>query len=65
MLTAPDRLEHIDWLRERSEGTRGPAGNMRSATATAPTQKRTAELRTDLIMAEIDLAKDAKAFVAD
>jgi uncharacterized membrane protein YphA (DoxX/SURF4 family) len=63
-LTAPQRLAHLDWLREQSkaaEGQHGPGlGN-----GYGVDQKRAAEARMDLLTAESDLAKDANAFVAE
>jgi uncharacterized membrane protein YphA (DoxX/SURF4 family) len=61
-LTAPERLAHIEWLRgelkageERLSVGLGNGNNIDS--------KRVAELRTESIAAESDLAKDANAFV--
>jgi uncharacterized membrane protein YphA (DoxX/SURF4 family) len=61
-LTAPERLAHIEWLRgelkaaeERLSVGLGNGNNIDS--------KHVAEIRTDLIAAESDLAKDANAFV--
>ena len=64
MLAAPQRLEHLEWLR----GEVKAADDQRAAglgNGTGIEQKRIAELRTDLITAESDLAKDANAFVAE
>jgi uncharacterized membrane protein YphA (DoxX/SURF4 family) len=61
-LTAPVRLAHIEWLRgelksaeERLNAGLGNGNNIDT--------KHVAELRTDLISAESDLAKDANNFV--
>ncbi len=61
-LTAPERLAHVEWLRnelkaaeERVSIGLGNGSNIDS--------KHVAELRTDLIAAESDLAKDANSFV--
>jgi uncharacterized membrane protein YphA (DoxX/SURF4 family) len=63
-LTAPQRLEHLDSLRREvksaEERAAADLGN-----GAGIEQKRSAELRADLIAAESDLAKDADAFVAD
>lgn len=63
-LTAPQRLEHIDWLRAQLKAAddrrAGDLGNGYGTDA-----KRLAEWRMDLVAAESDLAKDANAFVSD
>ncbi|MBA4065260.1 MAG: hypothetical protein C0501_16415 [Isosphaera sp.] len=63
-LTAPQRLAHLDWLREQlkaAEGRQSPGlGN-----GYGIDQKRAAEVRMDLLTAESDLARDANAFVAE
>ena len=64
MLTAPQRLAHLEWLRKEVKA----ADEQRAAglgNGTGTEQKRAAELRTDLLTAESDLAKDADAFVAE
>jgi uncharacterized membrane protein YphA (DoxX/SURF4 family) len=64
MLTAPQRLEHLDWLRkEVKAGEDQQAAGLGNGYGTE--QKRAAELRMDLLTAESDLAKDANAFVAE
>jgi uncharacterized membrane protein YphA (DoxX/SURF4 family) len=64
MLTAPQRLEHLDWLRkEVKAGEDQNAAGLGNGYGTD--QKRTAELRTDLFSAESDLAKDANTFVGE
>jgi len=64
VMTAPERLEYLDWLRGEVKAANdwrevglGNGANIE--------QKRAAELRTDLLAAEADLAKDADAFVAE
>ena len=63
-LTAPQRLDHLDWLRrevaEADDRLKTGLGH-----GFGTDQKRAAELRMDLIAAEADLAKDADAFVAE
>lgn len=64
MLTAPQRLAHLDSLR----GAVKAADDQRAAglgNGAGIEQKRAAELRTDLITGESDLARDADAFVAE
>ena len=63
-LTAPQRLRHLDWMREQVK----EAEERREAhlgTGNGTELKRAGELRTELIAAEYDLAKDANAFVAE
>lgn len=63
-LTAPQRLAHIDWLRgevKASESRR----DVQIGNGNGVEMKRAAELRTELVTAESDLAKDANAFVAE
>jgi uncharacterized membrane protein YphA (DoxX/SURF4 family) len=63
-LSAPERLEHLEWLRnEVKAGDEQRAAGLGNGFGTD--QKRLAELRTDLIAAESDLAHDADAFVAE
>lgn len=64
MLAAPQRLDHIAWL--RSELTTADA-QLASGLGNGYDieQKRMAALRTDLIMAESELARDARSFVAE
>ena len=64
ILTAPQRLEYLDWLRGEAKA----ADERRAAdlgNGAGIENKRAAEIRTDLVNAEIDLAKDANAFVAE
>src|SRR5207248_3593995 len=64
LLTAPQRLEHIEWLRREVKA----ADDRRAAglgNGTGTEQRRAAELRTDLVTAESDLARDANNFVAE
>jgi len=64
LLTAPERLAHLDWLRAEVKA----ADDRRAAglgNGTGTEAKRAAEVRTDLVAAEGDLAKDALAFVAE
>ncbi len=62
LLTAPERLAHIEWLRSEVKAADGKQeaalGNGYSIDS-----KRAAELRMELNTAETDLAKDANAFV--
>jgi len=64
LLSAPQRLEHLDWLRREmktaEERVAADLGN-----GVGIEQKRAAELRADLIASESDLSKDADAFVAE
>jgi uncharacterized membrane protein YphA (DoxX/SURF4 family) len=63
-LTAPERLAHIERLRgemERASDEHGTGLGNGYGTAT----KRTAELRMELVTAESDLVKDARAFIAE
>jgi uncharacterized membrane protein YphA (DoxX/SURF4 family) len=63
-LTAPERLKHIEELREQVKAT-----EERQATGLGngygTDAKRAAEWRMDLITAEAELARDANTFVAD
>jgi uncharacterized membrane protein YphA (DoxX/SURF4 family) len=64
LLTAPQRVEHMEWLRRETKA----ADDLRAANlgnGAGIEQKRAAELRTELITAESDLARDADAFVAE
>ncbi|MDB5313235.1 MAG: hypothetical protein JWO38_7437 [Gemmataceae bacterium] len=63
-LTAPQRLAHLEWLRGevKAEEDRQAAG---LGNGNGIDQKKAAELRTDLVTAESDLARDADAFVAE
>jgi uncharacterized membrane protein YphA (DoxX/SURF4 family) len=64
LLTAPERLAHIEQLRSEVKAAEDKQaaglGNGYSIDS-----KHTAEIRTDLIAAETDLARDANAFVAE
>jgi uncharacterized membrane protein YphA (DoxX/SURF4 family) len=62
--TGPERLAHIDRLRQmaKAEQDRIAEG---LGNGYGIDQKKAAELRTDVITAESDLAKDANAFAAD
>lgn len=63
-LTAPQRLEHLDWLRKQvEEGDSRLAAGLGNGYGTD--QKRSAEVRQDLTAAETQLAKDANDFVAE
>jgi uncharacterized membrane protein YphA (DoxX/SURF4 family) len=63
-LTAPERLAHIERLKsalkEAEDKHQADLGNGQSIDS-----KHAAELRTELITAETDLARDANAFVAE
>lgn len=63
-LTAPQRLEHLEWLRTQSSevGKRLADGLGNGYGMEA---KRASEARTDFMAGESDLAKDANAFIAD
>ena len=63
-LTAPERLEHLEWLRKKV----GEAEDRHAAglgNGFGVEVKRASEVRTELIVAESELARDANAFVAD
>jgi uncharacterized membrane protein YphA (DoxX/SURF4 family) len=62
--TGPERLEHLDWLRKQAQESeaRRTAG---LGNGQGTEQKRAAEVRTALLTAESDLARDADAFVAE
>jgi len=62
--TGPERLEHLDFLRKAVKETEERlAAGLGNGYGTE--QKRAAEVRTALITAESDLARDADAFVAE
>jgi len=64
MLSAPQRLAHLEWLRrEVKAADERQAANLGNGHGTD--QKRAAEYRTDLLVGESDLAKDARDFVAE
>ena len=63
-LSAPERLEHLDWLRRQMEAA-NDALDYSLGSGTGTDAKRRAEWRTDLVTAEIDLARAANAFVAE
>ncbi len=63
-LTAPQRIEHLDWLRKEVKAADDRLA-ARLGNGSGTEQKHAAELRTDLITAESDIAKDANAFVAE
>ncbi|MBX9578738.1 MAG: hypothetical protein K2X87_00375 [Gemmataceae bacterium] len=63
-MTAPQRLDHLDWLRKEAAAAEGRhAAGLGNGYGTEA--KRAAEVRADLVAAEADLARDADAFVAD
>ncbi|HSQ55567.1 MAG TPA: hypothetical protein VLM40_07460 [Gemmata sp.] len=63
-LTAPDRIQYLEWLRkEVKESEDRRAALLGNGEGTE--MKHAAEVRTDLITAESDLAHDANAFVAE
>ena len=63
-LSAPQRLRHLDWLRaEVKEAEDRKAAGLGTGNGTE--LKRAGELRSELIAAEYDLARDANAFVAE
>jgi uncharacterized membrane protein YphA (DoxX/SURF4 family) len=63
-LTGPERLEHLEWLRKKvKEAEDRHAAGLGNGYGTEV--KRAAEVRTDLIVAESELARDANRFVAD
>ncbi len=63
-LTAPQRLAHLEWLRQEAKSAED-----RQSTGLGNgygiDSKKAAEIRTDLIAAESDLARDASAFVTE
>ena len=63
-LTAPQRIEHLYWLREQAHAAEARAtdglGNGNGIDIS-----RVAEFRMDALTAETDLARDANAFVAE
>ncbi|MCS6864630.1 MAG: DoxX family protein [Gemmataceae bacterium] len=63
-MSAPERLRHLDWLRDQLQAAEAAAaadlGNGYGIDV-----KRRAEWRADLIAAELDLARDANAFIAE
>jgi uncharacterized membrane protein YphA (DoxX/SURF4 family) len=63
-LAAPARIEHLDWLR-REEKAADERRAMGLGNGSGTESKRAAGVRTDLIAAEGELAKDAEAFVLE
>ncbi|MCE9563721.1 MAG: hypothetical protein K8U57_16895 [Planctomycetes bacterium] len=63
-LTAPDRLKHLEWLRQELKTAQAQQG-AGLGNGYGTDVKRVAECRMDLVMAESDLARDASAFVAE
>lgn len=63
-LTVPQRLHHIEWLRNEAKAAEDRQA-LGLGNGYGVEQKKAAELRTDLLNAEADLAKDANAFVAE
>lgn len=63
-LTAPQRLAHIEWLRNELKTAQEKLGK-ELGNGNGIESKRAAEIRTDLIAAETDLARDANSFLAD
>lgn len=63
-LTAPQRLEYMEWLREAARDANAPS-KVSLGNGAGTFQKRTAEWRTDLVAAESDLARDSKSFVTE
>lgn len=63
-MTAPERLAHLDWIRGQGKVT-DDFRTSKLGVGNGLEVKRAAELRTDLVTAEADLAKDANAFVAE
>ncbi len=63
-LTAPQRIEHLYWLREQAHAAeaRGTDG---LGNGNGIDISRVAEFRMDAITAEADLARDANAFIAE
>ena len=63
-LTAPQRLDHIQKLRQESEAADQRRG-VKLGTGNGIELKRAADLRAELVAAESELAKDALAFAAE
>jgi uncharacterized membrane protein YphA (DoxX/SURF4 family) len=63
-LTAPERLAHLDMLRQQLKEALD-AESTGLGNGTGMNAKHVAEERMDLVTAEIDLAKDANAFVTE
>ena len=63
-LTAPQRLAHLDWLRNEVKAA-DARRDVHIGNGNGVEMKRAAELRTELVTAESDLAKDANAFVKE
>jgi uncharacterized membrane protein YphA (DoxX/SURF4 family) len=63
-LTAPERLQHLAWLRRQVEEAEARAA-AELGNGNGTESKRAAEARTEFVTAEIDLARDAEAFIAE
>jgi uncharacterized membrane protein YphA (DoxX/SURF4 family) len=63
-MSAPERLRHLDWLREQVNAADAAAA-AQLGNGYGTDVKRRAEWRADLIAAELDLARDANALIAE
>lgn len=63
-LTAPQRIEHIEWTRRLAKTAEERETNG-LGNGTGTDVKRVAEFRMEALTAEADLARDANAFVAE
>ncbi len=63
-LTAPQRIEHLNWLREQARAAEARETNG-LGNGNGIDISRVAEFRMDALTAEADLARDANAFVAE
>jgi uncharacterized membrane protein YphA (DoxX/SURF4 family) len=64
VLTAPQRLEYLDWLRKELKATE-ERQTIGLGNGYGTDVKRAAELRTDALTAEADLVRDANNFMAE
>ena len=64
MMTAPQRLELLEWQRRMAKEAAGRQVNG-LGNGTGTDSKRVAEFRMDAVSAEANLARDANAFVAE
>jgi uncharacterized membrane protein YphA (DoxX/SURF4 family) len=64
LLTAPQRLEHLEWVRQQAKAAEARETNG-LGNGNGIDINRVAEFRMDALTAEIELARDANAFVAE
>lgn len=64
LLTAPQRLEHLDWVKRNAQDIADRQSNG-LGTGTGTDSKNVAEFRLAAIAAEADLARDANAFITE